>query len=55
MSIVPSADYQSSCLDSFNTKSSREQYFQPEFADLGKQPLSVHELNLLGSDGNFES
>lgn len=54
MSIVPSADYQSSCLDSFNTKFSREQYFQPEFADLGKQPLSVHELNLLGSDGSLK-
>mgnify|MGYP002673328238 CR=1 FL=1 len=47
MSIVPQADYQSSGVDSFNMKSSREQYFQPEFADLGKQPLSSHELNLI--------
>ena len=44
LSVVPEADYQSSMLDCFNTKSSREQYFQPEFADLGKQPVSSTEL-----------
>lgn len=44
LSIVPEADYQSSMLDCFNTKSSREQYFQPEFQDLGKQPVVSTEL-----------
>lgn len=52
LSIVPEADYQSSCLDKFNTKFSREEYFQPEFADLGKQPIVTSELNLLNSAGS---
>lgn len=47
LSIVPEADYQSSMLDKFNTKFSREEYFQPEFADLGKQALVSTELELL--------
>lgn len=47
LSIVPEADYQSSMLDKFNTKFSREEYFQPEFADLGKQPIVSTELELL--------
>lgn len=46
LSIVPEADYQSSMLDKFNTKFSREEYFQPEFADLGKQALVSTELEL---------
>ena len=46
LSIVPEADYQSSMLDKFNTKFSREDYFQPEFADLGKQPIVSTELEL---------
>lgn len=46
LSIVPEADYQSSMLDSFNTKFSREQFFQPEFQDLGKQPILSTELVL---------
>lgn len=45
LSIVPEADYQSSMLDIFNTKSTREQYFQPEFQDLGKQPINSSELS----------
>lgn len=53
LSIVPEADYQSSMLDKFNTKFSREEYFQPEFADLGKQPIVATELTLLGSDGKL--
>lgn len=57
LSIVPEADYQSSCLDKFNTKFSREEYFQPEFADLGKQPIVATELDLIGStaDGKFNT
>lgn len=44
LSIVPEADYQSSMVDTFNTKTTREQYFQPEFQDLGKQPITSTEL-----------
>lgn len=44
LSIVPEADYQSTMVDVFNTKTTREQYFQPEFQDLGKQPLTSTEL-----------
>lgn len=53
-SIVPEADYQSSMLDKFNTKFSREEYFQPEFADLGKQPIVSTELELL-KNGDIRS
>ena len=56
LSIVPEADYQSSMLDKFNTKFSREEYFQPEFADLGKQPIVSTELELLkNSDIRLDS
>lgn len=54
LSIVPEADYQSSMLDKFNTKFSREEYFQPEFADLGKQALVSTELELL-KNGNIRT
>lgn len=52
LSIVPEADYQSSMLDKFNTKFSREEYFQPEFADLGKQPIVSTELSILNSNNS---
>lgn len=45
ISIVPEADYMSNQIDRFNTKFYREEYFQPEFADLGKQPLYSNEVN----------
>lgn len=55
LSIVPDADYQSSMVDRFNIKSKREDYFQPEFQDLGKQPIVSTELSLqlekIGSGG----
>lgn len=54
LSIVPEADYQSSMLDKFNTKFSREEYFQPEFADLGKQALVSTELELI-KNGDIRS
>lgn len=54
LSIVPEADYQSSMLDKFNTKFSREEYFQPEFADLGKQPVVSTELELI-KNGDIRS
>ena len=47
LSIVPEADYQSSMIDRFNFKSSREHYFQPEFQDLGKQAVTSLELSSL--------
>lgn len=55
LSIVPEADYQSSMVDRFNIKSNREDYFQPEFQDLGKQPILSTELSFqldkIGSGG----
>lgn len=47
LSIVPEADYQSSMIDRFNFKSSRQDYFQPEFQDLGKQAVTSLELSSL--------
>lgn len=55
LSITPDADYQSSMVDKFNIKSNREDFFQPEFQDLGKQPIVSTELSLqfekIGSGG----
>ena len=42
-SILPECDYQSDQLDAFNTKLKREDFFVPEFADLGKQPLPIYQ------------
>lgn len=39
-SFVPDVDYSSYGINPFNTKVHREDYFQPEFDNLGKQPLS---------------
>jgi hypothetical protein len=44
-SVVPECDYSSSMLDKFNQKFNREDYFQPEFADLGKQPVDPYEFS----------
>lgn len=43
-SVVPECDYASSMLDRFNMKFNREDYFQPEFADLGKQGVAPYEF-----------
>lgn len=43
-SILPECDYQSDQIDSFNTKLKREDYFVPEFADLGKQPTPIYQF-----------
>lgn len=54
-SVVPEADYNASGVDRFNTKVSREDYYQPEFADLGLSPLSLYEYSYCaptGSDSN---
>lgn len=39
-SFVPDVDYSSYGINPFNFKVNREDYFQPEFDNLGKQPLS---------------
>ena len=44
-SVVPEADYNASGVDKFNIKTKREDYFQPEFADLGLSPLSLYEYS----------
>lgn len=53
-SIVPEVDYPAVGLDQFNAKFNRGDYFQPEFADLGLQPVYNFELkNKLGEiNGN---
>lgn len=43
-SILPECDYQSDQIDAFNTKLKREDYFVPEFADLGKQPTPIYQF-----------
>ena len=42
-SVVPEADYNANGVDKFNMKINREDYYQPEFADLGLAPLSLYE------------
>lgn len=43
-SILPECDYQSDQIDAFNTKLMREDFFVPEFADLGKQPTPIYQF-----------
>lgn len=43
-SILPECDYQSDQIDAFNTKLRREDFFVPEFADLGKQPMPIYQF-----------
>ena len=45
-SIVPQPDYNSFFVDSFNTKLTREDYYQPEFQDLGYVPIKASDLVL---------
>lgn len=42
-SVVPEADYNAAGVDKFNLKQYREDFYQPEFADLGLAPLSLYE------------
>lgn len=44
-SVVPEADYNACGIDKFNLKINREDYYQPEFADLGLSPLSLYEYS----------
>lgn len=43
-SVIPECDYNGFMLDRFNQKIKREDFYQPEFADLGLQPVSSYEL-----------
>lgn len=43
-SVVPELDYSSVGLNRFNAKFQRGDYFQPEFQDLGLQPVYAYEL-----------
>lgn len=45
-SVVPESDYNSSGIDPHNLKLSFEQFFQPEFDRLGKQPLNSFQLSV---------
>lgn len=53
-SVVPECDYNSSMLSTFNQKINREHFFQPEFQDLGLQPVSSFELDF-GSNATSTS
>lgn len=46
-SVSPEADYNASGVDPHNLKLSFEQFFQPEFDRLGKQPLTSFQLSLV--------
>ena len=45
-SVVPDSDYNSTGIDAHNQKLSFEQFFQPEFDRLGKQPLTSYQLSI---------
>ncbi len=44
-SFVPDVDYSSYGISPFNLKITREDYFQPEFDNLGRQPVSSAKPN----------
>lgn len=43
-SVAPQVEYNASYVDPFNRKTHREDFFQPEFADLGYQPILTSDL-----------
>lgn len=51
-SFVPDVDYSSYGVNIFNKKLSSSEYFQPEFDNLGKQPLDATSLYLAKVPGN---
>lgn len=51
-SFVPDVDYSSYGVNIFNKKLSSSEYFQPEFDNLGKQPLDATALYLAKVPGN---
>lgn len=55
-SVVPQVDYNSFYMSNFNRKLTREQFFQPEFQNLGYVPLSGYDMVLTtGADVNKAS
>lgn len=54
-SVVPQPDYNAIFVDPFNTKLNREDYFQPEFQDLGYVPLKSSDLAFFRSDSAVSS
>lgn len=46
-SVTPEADYNATGIDPHNLKLSFEQFYQPEFDRLGKQPLNSFQLSLV--------
>lgn len=49
-SVAPQVDYNATYLDPFNRKLTREDYYQPEFANLGLSPLVGYDVNLYASE-----
>lgn len=52
-SVAPQSEYNASYLDPFNRKLKREEFFQPEFADLGYQPVLSSDLLMSVRDPNY--
>lgn len=51
-SAAPQIDYNASHLSAFNRKLTREDFFQPEFQNLGFQPLYGFDINVVSSDSS---
>lgn len=52
-SVAPQTEYNASYLDPFNRKLKREEFFQPEFADLGYQPVLSSDLLMSVRDPGY--
>ncbi|MGP1424208.1 MAG: major capsid protein [Prevotella fusca] len=52
-SVAPQTEYNASFLDPFNRKLKREEFFQPEFADLGYQPVLSGDLLMSVRDPGY--
>lgn len=52
-SVAPQSEYNASYLDPFNRKLKREEFFQPEFADLGYQPILSGDLLMSALDPSY--
>lgn len=52
-SVAPQTEYNASYLDPFNRKLKREEFFQPEFADLGYQPVLSSDLLMSVRDSGY--
>lgn len=53
-SVAPQSEYNASYLDPFNRKLKREEFFQPEFADLGYQPVLSSDLMMSVRDPGYD-